>query len=179
MIGIQPIRSYLDYGCGDGSITQCTGEVLGLCAKSIFGVDIHSNHIPGITYLQRSTSAIPSASIDLVTLFVTLHHLSPDDLDGCIAEIIRVLSPNGCLLIREHDFNGTNAMRAFLDLVHVFIDVADPPPADALTTYPINYRSNTYWTRLLFSKGFYLVKKSEYHGRNPHGLYYALYKLKK
>lgn len=179
MVGSKKITSYLDYGCGDGSITRRTGEALG--AKDIYGVDLHDNHIEGITYLQKTTAPIPDAHIDLVTLFVTLHHLSADDLDHCITEISRVLSPDGVLLIREHDFDYSDEMRSFLDLVHIFIDVvgADTLPPCPPNTYPINYQSNKYWTNLLYKRGFYLEKMSAYYGNNPHGLYYASYKRKK
>lgn len=61
--------------------------------------------------------ALPTASADLVTCFIGLHHAPPERLAAFVASIARVLRPGGIFILRDHDVT-TPAMHAFVALAH-------------------------------------------------------------
>jgi ubiquinone/menaquinone biosynthesis C-methylase UbiE len=157
------INSYLDYGCGDGSITRQLGSALDVNSKNIFGVDLVDT--PGINYVKNVKEINPD-SFDLVTAFVSLHHI--ENGKKIIGEIHRILKPGGLLIIREHDFNGDFRLNAYLDLIHMFVDVR----FDRCKI--INYKSAYDWHKLLCGK-FKMSTFDYCAGYNPQRLYYAVY----
>jgi 2-polyprenyl-3-methyl-5-hydroxy-6-metoxy-1,4-benzoquinol methylase len=61
--------------------------------------------------------------VDLITCFVTLHHVP--QLDMMLAEIIRILRPGGYLILREHDCKTARSLKAkYLNFVHAFMMIA-------------------------------------------------------
>ncbi len=167
----QPTKAILDYGCGDGSISAALGAALG--AERIYGVDILPECPAPIIYLQYNIKTIPDESLDLVTALVALHHIP--NVGEVLTEISRVLRKGGLFLIREHDFDHSPSMFAFLDLIHVFVEVKNTgtSPKDLLDT-------REYWPRDTLTKkisetGFILKKSDKYPEPNPQGLYHSVY----
>lgn len=167
------VEYYLDYGCGDGSITSQLGQALRLDSQHTFGIDIHAESNPNITYLFGGDTGLKTQSIDLVTAFVSFHHIV--DLDGAMKEITRVLKPGGSLIIREHNHDGSELLRSFLNLIHMFIAIRDHADCDLSAITSIKYRSSSEWTTYIESFGFKLHKTTTYEGNNPQKLYYASY----
>jgi SAM-dependent methyltransferase len=61
--------------------------------------------------------------VDLITCFVTLHHVP--DLRPILAEFVRILRPGGYLILREHDCKKALSLRAkYLNFVHAFMMIA-------------------------------------------------------
>lgn len=171
------IQSALDYGCGDGMIIESLGKELHIAPKNIHGMDLHLEGNQNIQYAAGSVADIPSGSIDLVIAFVVLHHLGNDPASH-INEIKRVLYPGGVFIIREHDFDGSQEMEAYLHLIHLFVEVKNTGecnPGSVLRD--INYRSMQEWNKMLTAAGFTLKKINKYPGNNPQGLYHAAYVL--
>ncbi len=176
LIGGQKVRSYLDYGCGDASITQGVARALRLPKDDVYGVDILHVVAPGVTYVNHADDLMKMGEqIDLVTLLVTLHHLGPISLEMCMERVAHVLRPGGLLIIREHDFDGSATTRSFLNLIHLINDTANDQREDY---EKIDYRSRDDWTRYLYTNGFYLVDVHTYTDYNPQRLYYASYRKK-
>ena len=98
-------KDVLDIACGEGY----GSAMLARSAKSVCGVDIaeeavdHAREaygaIPGLRFLQGDAAAIPlpDASVDLVVSFETIEH--HDRHFEMLAEIRRVLRPDGILVI--------------------------------------------------------------------------------
>jgi len=63
------------------------------------------------------SSKIPDESVDLVTVYIGLHHFPPKALDRFVKSMRRVLRPGGRLVIRDHDAKGPE-MKAFVELAH-------------------------------------------------------------
>jgi len=74
-------------------------------------------HVALADYAPLPEDAIADESVDLVTCFIGLHHIVPDDRDAFIASIARVLRPGGRFILRDHDVT-TPEMDTFVSLVH-------------------------------------------------------------
>lgn len=103
-------RDVLDIACGEGY----GSNILAKTAKSVIGVDIsldavkHANEIyaknaNNLEYRQGSAAALPfaSAHFDLVVSFETIEHLM--EQEQMLDEIVRVLKPDGKLIISTPD----------------------------------------------------------------------------
>ncbi|CAF4335987.1 unnamed protein product, partial [Rotaria magnacalcarata] len=123
----QKIKSYFDLGCGDGTITAGIGDYLGLSKENLFGGDVYEGQNEQITYVKinenQSTIDLPSNRVDLITSFVTFHHI--DQLETSLSELVRILRPGGYLIVREHDCKNEHALRAkYLNFVHAIMMIA-------------------------------------------------------
>jgi len=72
--------------------------------------------LPLDAYAPLSAS-IADASVDLVSCYVGLHHMTPQTLEPFIASIARVLRPDGLFILRDHDVR-TPEMFRFVSLIH-------------------------------------------------------------
>ena len=104
--------SILDYGCGSGSYTIPAAQLVGESGK-VYSLDIHSLAVQQVqkvvakkrltnieTILSDCATALSDESIDIVLLYDTLHGLS--EPDKVLAELHRVLKPNGFLSVNDH-----------------------------------------------------------------------------
>jgi ubiquinone/menaquinone biosynthesis C-methylase UbiE len=111
-VDIKPGAYILDYGCGPGGYTLATAELVGPTGK-VYALDIHPlavqqikkvaarRGLPNITtILSDGRTGLPDASLDIVLLFDTIHGLSQPD--AVLAELHRVLKPNGILSVSDH-----------------------------------------------------------------------------
>lgn len=111
-VGIEPGFYILDYGCGPGSYTVVAARLVGESGK-VYALDIHPLAIRRVqdlagkkrlanieTILSDCATGLPDESIDVVLLYDILHKLSkPDEV---LAELHRVLKPNGILSFNDH-----------------------------------------------------------------------------
>lgn len=162
------VRRYLDYGCGDGSITKRVGNSLGVPPDNIMGLDIHDG-CEGLRYIKLGEYIEPG-SVDLVTALVSFHHIN--DVYAAIKNIAGMLSRGGSFIIREHDFNGTQIMKEFLHAIHIYISITYGGNGDVSG---IEYMSSDAWNDIIVANGFELASVETYKGNNPQALYYAHY----
>jgi FAD/FMN-containing dehydrogenase len=73
--------------------------------------------IPLGNYEPIPADVIPDQSVDLVTCFIGLHHAKPDELDGFLRSLVRILRPGGRLIYRDHDVKDPE-MNSFVILAH-------------------------------------------------------------
>lgn len=106
-------NQYLDVGCGSGEITEDVSESLNI--KTPYGTDVEVQTCPNFILVQNDKINLPDNSVDLITVYVTLHHFS--NYDGMVREMARVSRNNGLLLIREHD--SFNEHQVYLDMIHM------------------------------------------------------------
>lgn len=129
---------YLDFGCGDGSISREFGKLIR--AGETHGVDILARSSPDIQYRQIVDGKLPypDGYFDFITAFVSLHHVA--DLKRAIGELHRVCKPGGYILIKEHDcWNALDSM--IVDIEHsIFLTCVDKVPlVDNHTHHYKNY----------------------------------------
>jgi SAM-dependent methyltransferase len=100
-------RRVLDVACGEGYGSALLADV----AQSVVGVDIAHGAIaharesyasrPNLRFVEASAASLPLADgvVDAVVSFETIEHLARDDQPRMLAEIARVLSPRGVLVL--------------------------------------------------------------------------------
>jgi len=187
------IAKYLDIGCGSGSITAGIGNHLNLSADNIFGADIPNwaghdhkqESVPGFTFktIAMESGNAPKYSIDmlsgscqLISLLMVLHHVRDEVLSLMFREILRILSPNGLVLIREHD--SPNEMTdSLINIEHGLFEVA----IENLTTgdefsksYYGKYRTKREWRSLFSNFGFSHIETTHHSGATRG--YYSLFR---
>lgn len=110
--GIGPGSRVLDFGCGPGSYLTPASEMVGEAGK-VYALDIHplaEKSVQRLIRRKRLTNvetiisdrkiSLPDSHLDLVLLYDILHHLG--DPGGVLAEIHRVLKPEGSLSVSDH-----------------------------------------------------------------------------
>ena len=110
--GIKPDAQVLDFGCGPGCYILPLSRILGPYGK-IYALDINPQAIRSVknitskknlnnieTIISDGKTGLPDMSMDFVLLYDVLHHLrQPEDT---LAELHRVLKPNGILSMNDH-----------------------------------------------------------------------------
>lgn len=113
------VNTYADFGCGSGVITmEIANEVNAL---DVFGIDIYVNPEAKFKVIlpnEDSTLPIETGTVDFITCLLSLHHVP--DAKKTIDELCRILSPNGSIIIYEHDADPEDPwFRLYLDAVHL------------------------------------------------------------
>ena len=99
-------KSLLDIGCADGTTTRQIKKILP--STEVTGIDLYKkaiDHAKGkagkIRFIHGDVHTLPfnSNSFEIVTAVETLEHL--DNPNKALAEIYRVLKPNGSLIIGQ------------------------------------------------------------------------------
>ena len=170
-----------------GPFTSAFGAAFGLEAEHIHGCDIvfpmmpDSSGSPGFAFAIASSDALPyeDEQFQLVSFIMSAHHFT--DLTGSLREARRVLSPDGVLMIREHDCR-TKAFGIFLDLVHYIYAAVISTEVDLHSDFEAareglaaTYRTKSAWTSTICAAGFKLVGGFERKHPDMFNSYYAYY----
>lgn len=95
---------------------------------------------------------IPSSSVDLVTLFIGLHHTPVEKLDGFIKSIERILRPGGIFVLMDHDAS-TPELKSMVNVVHsVFNAGTGVTLKEEINEYR-NFQSLEYWSEIIEKQG--------------------------
>lgn len=77
--------------------------------------------VPLNAYAALPTGVLPDASVDLVSCYVGLHHMTRQTLEPFMASIARVLRPGGVFILRDHDVASPEMFR-FVSLIHTIFN---------------------------------------------------------
>lgn len=118
-----PIRptNILDIGAGDGSILYGLKNFYSLSETDVMALDLQKITRTGITvinYDENGSIPLADKSVDLVVMFSLLHHIPPDGRVQLLKEVKRILSPNGYVIIREHNDQRNKKFYIFIQLLH-------------------------------------------------------------
>lgn len=170
------IRRVVDIGCDDGSIVHAIGERFGLDRRNTIGVDINEEPPAApITYVKAVEGRpydIEDGSVDLVTMFVTLHHVKSR---AHIESVKKMLRRGGLLIIREHDCGSDPYLRDYLDVIHGLSEIVSKGTGydEFHGDYYADFLPHEDISSLL---GMRQVFYSTYQiGNNPQRLYHAAY----
>lgn len=116
--GIKPGDRVLDYGCGPGAYVPDTAQMVGQSGR-VYALDVHPLAIDrvskmadkrGLTNVRTIQSdcqtGLPGGSVDVVLLYDIFHMLS--EPDAILAEMHRVLKPDGVLSFNDHHLRETD-----------------------------------------------------------------------
>jgi SAM-dependent methyltransferase len=104
-------------------------------------------------YQPIPASQIADESLDLVTCHIGLHHCHPDQLDGYIKSIKRVLRKGGTFILRDHDVT-TPAMATFVSLVHTVFNLGLNVTWKVDQSEYKSFKSIAEWSNILSGYGF-------------------------
>ncbi len=124
-----------DLGCGTGELTAALAphvahvHAIDASAPMLAAATARVAHAPNVTLAQGTLESLPldDASLDAAILLLVLHHVA--DPARALAEVRRVLRPNGRLLVADMRAHAHEEYRAGMGHVWLGFD------ADALTTW--------------------------------------------
>jgi len=119
-------KHILELGCGSAEITRniaTTGENRQLTAMEVdqqaHDKNLKISDLPNVRFVLAGAQAIPlpAASVDVVLMFKSLHHVPLDMMEPAMHEVRRVLKPGGLFYISEPVFAGD-----FNEILRLFHD---------------------------------------------------------
>lgn len=128
MRGLLPLAGarVADIGCGAAALSRRLLAEAG--ARSVVGLEVdreqHARNLAaaplaGLTFRLAPADALPlpDASLDVVLMLKSLHHVPAERMDAALDEVARVLAPGGLLYVSEPVFAGpfNEVMRVFHD----------------------------------------------------------------
>lgn len=183
---INKIDNALDIGCGSGKLTKYLKSALQI--KDMHCVEIYKDpkRETDITFDDIDPGdfswKLPykDKTFDMVFSLMTLHHVE-DKLENMIAEIARVLNPEGYLFIKEHDtWTAFDAM--IVDINHAIYMACKENINERMENYHIRHMNYYGWVDIL-SKYFEPVVWDYFYldikqNLNPTRNFWALFRLK-
>jgi SAM-dependent methyltransferase/ribosomal protein L31 len=165
----------LDIGAGKGEIITAVKDYYKLPKENVFAIDQKLPDIKTVTALTYKNGLIPlpDKSIDVILLFAVLHHIPTDERLALMNEIKRVLSPNGIVIVREHDDDKDPNFYTFIDLIHQFWYFVEDESED-----PLNMMSYTELLQLFDGVEMKSTHHDAYTGVNPQHLYHEAFMFK-
>jgi ubiquinone/menaquinone biosynthesis C-methylase UbiE len=178
------IKSILDFGGNVGNTAYFLGKTkLNLAKPEIIVSDVNEWVLDkwkprsDITFVNSANlDKVPSNSVSMITSFHVLHHIKPKKRDKIIKELYRILSPNGFIVIYEHDCYSAD-MRSFIDIEHALYDVVVSKKTEwskFTDVFYANYLSKNGWKRTFEDEGFKMYKTIEL--RNLDNSFYMFFK---
>ncbi len=165
-------KKILDFGGGNGEIVKALAYKLQLNKEDVFIVDNKIHEIENVSILTyENMLKLQEGSMDLIIMFEVLHHIDSNNRIEILKQISRLLSPNGVLIIKEHDDEGTEDFKIFLDLIHIFWYITEKEEDDLLN---LMTRYETY--NLMESVGLFSNKYETFNFyNNPQQIYFEKY----
>lgn len=99
------------------------------------------------------SSAIADGSLDVVTCYIGLHHCHPEQFDGFMKSINRILRTGGSFVIRDHDVK-TPEMATFVSLVHTVFNVGLNESWEFEQKDFKNFKPADEWAKIISAAGF-------------------------
>jgi ubiquinone/menaquinone biosynthesis C-methylase UbiE len=124
-VGIKSGFRMLDYGCGPGGYLVAAAELVGEAGK-VYALDVHPLAIQRVQTIVRKRqltnveticsdcqTGLPDESLDVVLLYDIFHMLG--DPQVILAELHRVLKPDGILSFSDHHMDENDILSGMTD----------------------------------------------------------------
>lgn len=109
---------------------------------------------------------IPSGSLDLITCFPGLHHVTPTKLSAFVASIFETLRPGGLFILRDHHVPDPG-MWQFVALVHTVFNAGTQVSWEENAAEPRYFNSLEHWTSVVTDAGFEDMKRRLLQANDP------------
>ncbi|MCB1066853.1 MAG: FAD-binding protein [Simkania sp.] len=96
---------------------------------------------------------IPTESVDLVAMYIGLHHIPENKLESFVRSIHRILRPGGSFVLMDHDALSSKH-KEMLFVIHSIFNVGTNVPLDEELREFRNFQSLANWESLLEKCGF-------------------------
>ena len=106
-----------------------------------------------LDYSPISESQIPTASLDVVTCYIGLHHCPDEKLQAYIQSIHRILKPGGKFIMRDHDC-ASEGMVTFASLVHTVFNLGLKESWEFNQNEYRSFKSVEGWSEILEANQF-------------------------
>jgi len=186
---VKNVNKYMDFGGNDGKLASYIATKLSLKPEDAICADIsnwmefneRATTTSNYTFLQLSSEShkikLKSNSLDLITAFQVLHHIPY--MEKSLIELIRILKPNGILIIREHNYENNKQLKRLIDLEHLLWYFQEKhSEKDYYEKYCDEYfglyRSFTYFYKIASQYGMKLIKFQDLKTNTKY--YYSVYK---
>ena len=192
---LQPDKVIVDIGGGEGNVISGLGQRGKIPKKQLICVEqsqedstwattYKHTHANTITYREWSNAQImaknaipllPPDTVDLVLFMVVLHHMPPEVGQSVLRQAFRALKSGGVVMVKEHDMNGPELLRAVHWEHHLYHlseylqeyatkktgqESANRDLRDYLENhYAAYYRDKKAWNQLFTDVGFTLVEE--------------------
>lgn len=178
------VSKYLDFGAGDCSMAVLLGQKMGVKPENIYAVDIENweGKIDDMNVYRPQCQfqtydgvklPYPNNKFDFITAFQVLHHI--EHLEEILAEIHRVMSVGGILVIREHHCHNKK-MERLIQIEHMLHDQVFTLETSSEETFSC-YRKRKDLKEYIKDAGF--VWSGKYFDQdpqwNPTNYYYEAY----
>jgi ubiquinone/menaquinone biosynthesis C-methylase UbiE len=106
VVGDQDVQRSLEFGCGFGRLTPTFADL----SAHHTAIDINPDALaaarsayPHLEFAQSTGGRLPfdNDTFDLIVTWTVLQHVPPDLIETTLADIVRVLSPDGRILLCE------------------------------------------------------------------------------
>ncbi|MCF7853129.1 MAG: FAD-binding protein [Simkaniaceae bacterium] len=111
--------------------------------------------INSLTYQPIREEDVASDSVNLVTAFKGLHHISDTELSPFIESIHRILRRGGTFILREHDVTSERVRRA-ATFAHTVVNASDGDSFETEMKEVRHFRSVEDWVGIMKEHGFIL-----------------------
>lgn len=118
----------------------------------------YDQFIPINDYVPIAEVAIPANSVDLVCMYIGLHHIPEDKIDPFIASIQRTLRPGGIFILMDHDAY-TQGLKDFVDIVHSIFNAGTGVEPNINRQEIRNFHSLHYWIGRVEAQGLVVNSK--------------------
>ena len=110
-------------------------------------------HVPLQDYEPIAANSIAEASVDLVTCYVGLHHMTAERLKPFLDSVARVLRPGGVFIVRDHDVTSDD-LRALVSLAHTVFNAGLGETWETNRAELRFFEPGETWVRRLHEAGF-------------------------
>ena len=120
--GVMPGQTVLDYGCGPGSFSVASAQIVGPTGK-VYAVDINPIALAAVrraarkrqltsiaTLLSADLGNLPNGTVDVAMAYDVLHDLR--DPPKVLGELHRLIRPGGLLTASEHHMSEAGILAA-------------------------------------------------------------------
>jgi FAD/FMN-containing dehydrogenase/SAM-dependent methyltransferase len=112
----------------------------------------YDRFVPLNDYAPISETMIPTSSVDLVCMYIGLHHAPVEKLEAFIESVKRILRPGGIFILMDHDAHSIE-LKNLVHVVHSIFNAATGVEPEMNDHEIRNFQSLKHWIDLLQSHG--------------------------